>query len=376
MGVGRFAYTPLLPLMLDGAGLSHAMAGVVASSNLVGYLIGAFAASAAAFRAKRLGGVWLAIAVVIVTTAVMAVPSQTVWLLARLGTGIASGFAFVLGSSIVLDRAARERHPDWIAIFYSGVGAGIILSAVAVPPLGAAGGWRAGWLGLAAISTALAVVTLPWLTDEAQHVESRATRSEGSVNPNLFIWLVLAYTGNGFGYIIPATFMVAMIAATPSVARFAALSWVLVGIVAIPSTVVWNRLGISIGRDRALALALLVLGGGTVAPLFAPNALGVVIAAASLGGTFIGITALANALGRQLFPLRSHVAIGRLTAAFGIGQIVGPALAGFLVGSTGSYASALIVAAGVSCTSAVVMYVGSVVAGGAHSGALRTRAER
>lgn len=371
MGVGRFAYTPLLPLMLRSAGLSHAMAGIVASSNLAGYLAGAFAASSSVFRAKRVWGVWIAIAVVVITTAIMVLPSETVWLFARFATGVASGFAFVLASSIVLDRAVRERRPDWVAIFYSGVGAGIVLTAIAVPPLGALGGWRTGWLGLAAISAILCALTFPWLSDRDHAVTPHAEDPEGSVNPKLFVWLLLAYGGEGLGYIIPATFMVAMIAATSALAPFAAASWIVVGIVAIPSTMIWNRLGIAMGRDRALALALVVLGVGAIAPILAPNAFGVIVAAATLGGTFLGITALANALGRQLFPHHSHVAIGRLTAAFGIGQIIGPAVAGIVVADTGSYAPALVIAASASCASAVVILAGSLLASGAHFGGLR-----
>ena len=376
MGVGRFAYTPLLPLMLDSAGLSHAMAGIVASSNLAGYFVGALSASSAAFRTKRLAGVWFAIAGVIVTTAIMASASLPIWLIARFLTGVGSGFAFVLASGIVLDRAAAERRPDWVAIFYGGVGVGIVLTGVAVPLLGATGGWRAGWLGLAAISAAISALALPGLRDHLAGRKPHEDDPEGARDSRLFPWLLLAYGGQGFGYIIPATFIVAMIAGTPSLAAFATLSWIVVGVVAIPSTILWNRLGITLGRDRALVFALLVLGAGTIAPIVAPNAFGVVVAAATLGGTFIGITALANALGRQLFPHHSHVAIGQLTAVFGVGQIIGPAAAGALAGATGGYAIPLMTSAAVSCASALAMLCGVVFAGGARSDRLRMRSKQ
>ena len=359
MGVGRFAYTPLLPAMQAGAGLSHAMAGYIASANLTGYLIGALGASSAALRHKRLQAVWYALTGVIATTALMSISVEWVWMLARFLTGIASGFAFVLGSSIVLDRAVAERRLDWIAIFYTGVGLGIALTGVAVPPLTSLAGWRAGWLGLAVISLILCAITIPWLSDRtaadaSQHDDVVPTRY-----PPLYWWLLGAYGAEGMGYIIPATFMVAMIAATSALARYAAASWIVVGLVALPSTVIWNRLGMWVGRDRALAIATLVMGIGVVAPIALPNAVGVALAAITLGGTFLGITALANALGRELQPRSSHVAIGRLTASFGVGQIVGPAVAGVLVSATGSYAPALLVAAGVLFAGAVVMFCGS-----------------
>ena len=362
MGVGRFAYTPLLPLMEDGAGLSHQMAGFLASSNLAGYLVGAFWASSSRFRARRLLVAWLAIAVVVITTALIAVSSQPAWIVLRFLTGVASGFAFVLGSSIVLDRVAKERRPDWIAVFYGGVGAGIALTAIAVPLLGAWGGWRAGWLGLGVIAALMCAITMPWLTDSANAEVAQNEPADARPDPRLFGWLFASYTAEGMGYVIPATFIVAMIASTPSIAKYAAASWIVVGIVAIPSTILWNRLGIALGRDVALVLALCVMAIGAIAPIVSTSTLGVIVAATTLGGTFVAVTALANALGRALQPERSHIAIGRLTAGFGAGQILGPAVAGILIGNFGSYTPALVVASVVLCFAAVVMACGAILA--------------
>ena len=144
------------------------------------------------------------------------------------------------------------------------------------------------------------------------------------------------------------------------IAGFAAASWIVVGVVAIPSTFIWNRLGITLGRDIALVLALGVMAIGAIAPVVAPNAIGVLLSAATLGGKFVGVTALANALGRALAPERSHIAIGRLTAGFGVGQILGPAVAGILIADFGSYTPALVVASSVLCLAAVVMACGAI----------------
>jgi predicted MFS family arabinose efflux permease len=362
MGVGRFAYTPLLPLMEEGAGISHRMAGLIGSANLAGYLVGAFSASNAVFRVRRLTFAWVAIGVVIATTALMAVTPVSSWMVVRFVTGAGSGFAFVLASSILLDRAAREKRPDWIAIFYGGVGAGIVLTAIAVPILGAWGGWREGWLGLALISTVLCAVTLPSLTDSANAETAQIKDATAHPYPALFGWLAAAYGAQGMGYVIPATFLVAMVAGTPAIARYAALSWIVVGVVAIPSTIIWNRLGIAIGRDVALVIALCVMAIGAIAPVVATNAFGVIVAAATLGGTFIGVTALTTALGRTLRPQQSHVAIGQLTAAFGVGQILGPAVAGVLISDYESYTPALVVSTGVLSLSAIVMACGAILA--------------
>jgi len=362
MGVGRFAYTPLLPLLEHGAGLSNQMAGLIASSNLAGYLVGAFSASNPYFRTHRLLGARWAIATVIVTTALIAFTPVSTWIVVRFVTGVASGFAFVLASSIVLDRAAHERRPDWIAIFYGGVGAGIALTAIAVPPLGELGGWRAGWLGLALISTLMCAFTMPWLSDSAHAAIPAAGQQPSRLDPRLFGWLFAAYSAQGMGYVIPATFIVAMIASAPSIARFAAASWIVVGVVAIPSTIIWNRLGLAFGRDVSLVVALVVMAIGAIAPVVAPNAFGVIVAAATLGGTFLGVVALTTALGRALQPEHSHIAIGRLTAGFGVGQILGPAVAGVLIGDSGSYTPALVVASSVLFLAAALMACGAILA--------------
>ncbi|MGH7715876.1 MAG: YbfB/YjiJ family MFS transporter, partial [Vulcanimicrobiaceae bacterium] len=277
-------------------------------------------------------------------------------------TGIASGFVFVLGSSILLDRAARECRPDWIAMFYGGgVGAGIVLTALAVPALTAWDGWRAGWLGLALISAVLCAVMLPSLTDTANAEVVQTKQDPKRPDARLFGWLFVSYGLQGMGYIIPATFLVAMVAGTPAIAQYAVLTWIVVGVVAIPSTIIWNRVGIAIGRDIALVIALAVMAIGAIAPAVATNAFGVIVAAATLG-TFLGVAALSTALARAIRPEESHVAIGQLTASFGVGQIFGPAVAGLLISDYESYTPALVVAAGVLSLSATVMACGAILA--------------
>lgn len=364
MGFGRFAYTPLLPPMRADAGLTVALAGFVATANLAGYLVGALAASGGWARARRVATIRWSVIAGVAATGFMGLHSVPVWLLARFAAGVASGLAFVLISSLVLDRAARDGRRQWPALLYAGVGAGIALSGVLVPPFVSWGGSRAGWLGLCAVSAAIAALTLPWLHDAAvPPAAPRAAAARRPLDRTLFWWLFAAYGGEGFGYIIPATFMVANISAAPALARFAGASWVVVGLVAIPSTVLWNAVGLRIGRVRALVLALLIQAAGTAAPEYAPNAAGALIAAVTLGATFMGITALASALARELYPERSHTAIGALTAVFGIGQAIGPSFAALLTVRSGTYGGAIAASALVLAASAGAMLLGGAVAG-------------
>jgi predicted MFS family arabinose efflux permease len=286
------------------------------------------------------------VAAVILLTGVMACDDARIWAVARFFTGIASGFAFVLSASLVLDAAAREHRPHWPSAFFAGVGAGIAASGLLVPAFVALGGWRTGWVGLAVCSALVAAVALPGLRDE-QRVERQDAAGTPSiaVNRGLDVSLFLAYGIEGLAYIIPATFLVALVAQTQSLAAYASWTWVVVGLVGMPSVALWNELGNAWGKARALPVALVLQGLGIAAPAIAPGPLAVGVAAVALGATFVGVTSLGTSLARELHPRSSNTVVGRLTAVYGVGQIVGPLIATALVLRVGTYEPALLLAA-------------------------------
>jgi len=347
MGVGRFAYTPLLPVMERDAGLSVAGAGALAFSNLLGYLVGAALAMMPFTHRRRLPITRWAIACVVVTTGLMAAASP-LWLALRFLTGVSSGFVLVFASSIVLERAAHRNHPTWPPLFFSGVGIGIAFSGVAVPLFVGFGGSRAAWIGIAACSALATGLTFRWFVDDAP----AATLGASPIGQHLpahrsaFMWLAAVYTAEAFAYIIPATFLVAIVSRVPSIARFASLSWVLVGLAAMLATFPWIKVGARLGKARGLALALAIQTAGILAPTVSDSAAAVVVAALALGGTFIAITLFATGLGRDMFPHRTNAAVSRLTVLYSVGQMLGPPIATQLALHSGSYRAALFCAAG------------------------------
>ena len=358
MGVGRFAYTPILPLMKSEAGLGDAFAGILAAANYLGYLAGALLAAHVFFRARRIPAIRWALAAGCATTLAMGLGADpAVWLVLRFIGGLASAFVLILVSSVILDRASREGKAWWPGILYSGVGLGIALTGVLVPYL-ARGGWRASWLGLGLLSILLCVAIVPGLSDARVESAHETAAAVERPNPATYWPLMIAYFADGVGYIVPATFIVAILRATPELAAFAASSWVIVGLVAAPSPVLWGRLGARFGRIPMLAVALLLLTAGVLAPVFARNVAGAVFSALALGATFMGITTLVNMEARALFPHSSNRAIGELTAAFGIGQIVGPLVVSAVAASGGSYDLALLVAAAVLAAGTATLVAG------------------
>jgi len=344
MGVGRFAYTPLLAVMRHDAGLSVAMSGALASTNLAGYLIGALVATNGALRSRRYVALCVAAAVVVVTTAAMALP-EAWWLATRFVTGVASGIAFVLTVSLMLDGAARTRSTHGIALAFSGVGLGIAFAGIAVPVLASFGGSRLAWIGLAVVSAALLAFALPRLADEPATVAAAPAPVRTSVGGGGFVWLCVAYGIEGFAYIIPATYLVAMIDQTPGLAHYSAATWVVVGLCAAPGAATWNAAGRRFGKDAALVAALVVQALGLLATVAFPGIGGALAIAVTLGTTFVGITAVASALARDMRPLETNAAVGTLTVVYGVGQIAGPLVAVRVSLATGRYRDAFVVAA-------------------------------
>ena len=346
MGVGRFAYTPLLVVMRADAGLGVTAAGVLASANLAGYLAGALAAALPAMHRRRVAVVIGAAAAIAVLTAAMAGPVW-LWVAARTLTGICSGLVFVLTVGIVLDHAKVHRSPWGAPLLFAGVGLGIAASGLLVPALAPLGGSRAAWLGIGALSAIAIALVARWVPrDEPAHTEAQPVRAVSGAAPSpVFWWLALVYGIEGGVYIIPATFLVAMMAETPALAPIAPFTWVVVGLLSVPSAALWTAAAQRIGVAGALTLALVVQAVALLIPSVAGGFAGALSVAIGIGATFIAISALALTLGRAYWPARSNTAAGLLTALYGVGQIAGPLFATHVAVRTGSYRAALPLAA-------------------------------
>ena len=269
MGIGRFAYTPLLPALIDEAGLSLRAAGYIASANFAGYLIGALAASRVPATRRRTAFA-LAIGLSVLTTFSVAV-LESAWLLAlaRALSGVASAFVMVQGSAIVLDVLSAHRRPGLFAALYAGVGGGIALTAVIVEIMTRAGISGAGtWAALGLASALLAWPALGLRDPGRADAPAPAASSTGppaGARDRALRWLLLAYGGLGFGYVITATFVVVMVRSRPDWKPYEMLVWCIVGLAAAPSNWLWQRLSDRAGPWTAMIAAYLLEAVGVVA---------------------------------------------------------------------------------------------------------------
>ncbi|HVA90945.1 MAG TPA: YbfB/YjiJ family MFS transporter, partial [Chloroflexota bacterium] len=222
---------------------------------------------------------------------------------------------------------------------YSGVGVGIALSAVVVRVAGGALGWRGEWLVLALLAAVLAVPAwrrlAPADAGAAPPVPVRPSHSAG-----LFMTLLtLAYLLEGTGYIVTGTFLVTMVDRMRGLSGFGPSVWLVVGLAAVPSTVLWTALASRVGSTPALMLAYLMQACGIALPLLG-GAVATVASALLFGGTFMGISALTLALGGRIAPRGLAGSTVLLTVAFGLGQIIGPVFAGLVASRTHGFSLA------------------------------------
>lgn len=333
MGVGRFAFTPLLPLMQQAGTLSLPQGGTLARANYLGYLVGAVLCMRLGPSPGRAARAGLA-AVAALTAGMGLTGSLQPWVALRFLAGVASAFVLVGVSSWVLPLLAARGRAAWAGWVYSGVGLGIFacgLVGLATGVLGASPG--AAWLLLAAL--AAAVASACWRTLGAESAAAPARGVPRAPLPAGTWRLVLAYGAFGFGYIVPATFLPAAARqVVPDPAVFA-WTWPVFGLAAAASTLAVSRLWRDAPPRTLWAAAQVVMAAGVVAPALRATVATLLCCALLVGGTFMVVTMTGIQEARRVAGAAAPRLIAAMTAAFAVGQLAGP----FTVTSLGTSAS-------------------------------------
>jgi predicted MFS family arabinose efflux permease len=361
LGIGRFVYTPILPPMADALGLTKSASGLIASANFMGYLAGALLAATPFLRGSRRNWLLGSLTVSALTTGAMGLANSLLAFLAlRLVGGIASALVLILASALVLERLAEMRRAGLSPLHFAGVGTGIAISAVVVALLVRANqSWQVLWLASGALSlaaTAAVAVLLPPHSDPPHRVgpQVRSHLGDGLVR------LIVAYGLFGFGYVITATFLVAVVRSTASIRSFEPVIWVVVGLAACPSVALWTRIAARRGIPLSFAIACMVESVGVLASVVWSSPLGIFVAAILLGGTFMGLTALGLMRARALAAGDPRRTMASMTVAFGLGQIIGPTFAGIVFDRTGDFTLPSFAAAGALLLAAALLLVDAV----------------
>lgn len=336
MGIGRFAFTPLLPMMLHDGVISLADASWLASANYIGYLVGALFCMIKSFPNPTVM-IRTGLVSTFVLTLGMAVTWAAVWPLLRFAAGVASALVFVYTSGWCLSQSALRGHTSLGAMIYTGPGAGIVLTGLAASAMVAAD-WRAssGWFFCALLVLVLTMLIWPvFQTRNTISVETTAHTarpSTASDHSTLEVALLsLAYGTAGFGYIITATFLPVIARQALPGSAWLDLFWPILGCGVIVGALLASRM--SQVRDLRLMLltCYLIQAAGVALSLVIPNLLGFAIGSLLVGLPFTAITYFAMQEARRIRPHHVASTIGLLTALYGLGQILGPPMATYLL---------------------------------------------
>jgi predicted MFS family arabinose efflux permease len=358
LGFTRFAYALLLPPMREDLSWNYAAAGGMNTANALGYVVGA---ATAAWWARRFGGartfvVSMAVSALALLGSGLTTTYPALAALRSVG-GLATAVVFVTGSVLAtrIDVGDRpHRSAVLVAIYMAGVGAGVVVSGLAIPislTLFGEQGWRAGWLAMGV----LALLVVPFAALAARRIPEPPPPAPGRQEPiglrrlgATIAWYVLF----GAGYVSYMTFVVALLRDLWTTAGF----FMLLGAASVVATLIfWGRI---IGRLRgghspALVSCLVLIG--VLPVLLWPSLGGALISAVVFGASFMAGPTAATVLARRSLPPHGWAAgIALLTAAFSLGQAVGPLVAGILSDSPSGIAAGLWLSAALLAVSALV----------------------
>lgn len=358
VGVARFAYTPLLPVMQEQAGLGVSAAGWMAAVNYAGYLTGAGMATVISDlvlkdRLYRIGMV-----VALVTTPMMALSTNEVlWGVSRFFAGLGSAAGILLGTGLILNWLIRHDHRSELGIHFAGIGLGIAGCAVVVEVFHRSLDWRELWYAFTAIGLLLLIPALRWFPRPARDTHTRSGRRMVDRAPStLYLRLfIAAYFCVGFGYVIGATFIVAIVEDLPGLAGRGNLAFLAIGLGAAPASIYWDLVARRVGDLNALVLAAGLQVVGIALPVLVGGLAMTMVGAFVFGSTFVGMVSLVLTMAGRFYPTRPAMMMGKMTLSYGVAQIVGPATTAWLAARTAGYVFALYLAAAIMLLGTVLL---------------------
>ena len=355
MGIGRFAYTPLLPAMQHDYGLPLALGTWLATANYVGYLAGALSAMAiSVYPATAIGGGLLAIA--LVTLGMGLTHDYHAWIALRAIAGIASAWVMIYTASWCLERLAMLRMPSLNGRIFAGVGLGIMVTGLfSLYMMSSRWSAATAWWTLGIVSLIVVLVITPTFTRSAVAIPRvKTTMLERRRWDNAAIRMIACFATSGYGYIVPATFLPAMAKQLIDEPAIFGWAWPVFGAAALASTLAAGAIRGRISNRGVWIASQLVMAAGVALPAIWHDIAAIILAGLLVGGTFMVISMAAIQEARSIAGPNAVGLVSALTAAFAIGQILGPLSVSLLIELGGGLAAALLIA---SCTLVAGSYV-------------------
>ena len=360
MGIGRFAFTPLLPLMVRDGSLPPSTGAWLAADNYVGYLAGALTASRLSFSLPALMRLSL-VGTAVSTAAMGAFDGLAAWIILRCVAGVLSAWTLVATSAWALQHLARAGRQDRSGIVYAGVGLGIAFAGLFCLAAGRPGVPASQlWLELGVLAALSIAAPSYFVGSGLATLPAPGSTPPADRTPGPCTGLVICYGVLGFGYILPATFLPALASEVIDDPQMFGLAWPVFGIAAALSTIATARRFSHANRLRVWGISHFFMAIGVVLPSVCLGPAPIAISALLVGSTFMVATMIGMQEARARAPENPTVLLGQMTAAFAIGQLAGPLVSGIIdllpVGHRAALGCALDVAASALALSAAYLW--------------------
>lgn len=342
LGFSRFAYALLLPPMRQSLHWTYVEAGGMNTANAIGYVVGS---AAAAWFSKRLG-IKATFLLSLLVSALALLGSGLVDTYSQLATlrgigGFTTAILFIVGASLagsVSPGSSHKRSALLTALYITGVGTGIVVSGLVVPPILAqrgASGWQSSWIWMGII----AVLALVPSAASAWVIPPQATRDSGTLPWQETLFLapsILSFCMYGAGYVSYMTFIIVLVGQGGG-AQSTAAFWIILGLASALGTLLWGRILPHLSDAKGLATVSVVVMIGALPVLLSPTLSAAFVSAIIFGGSFMaGPTAVVILARKLMLPQLATAAIAVLINSFAVGQAIGPVLSGYISDITGS----------------------------------------
>lgn len=354
-GFGRMAYSLILPDMAGGLGLNWTQAGLLGTANFIGYLVFALAGGylASRYGSRRI----ITVSLLLIAVSLILTGSASTFrsaMVMRFLTGVGSGGVYIPAMALGSLWFTSRHRGLATGIVGGGPGIGVLLSGIIVPPILSTKSWTTAWYTLGILVLLITCVCLILLRDHPQETPSpqlskRKAAPEGwrSIYRRKEVWhLGCVYLMYGLSYVIYSTFFHAFLNTEIGLSKGQSGGmWALAGSLSIFSAAMWGSISDLLGRKYGLFLVYLVTAVSYSLFYFSGTLRGYYFSVILFGLTLGGIpTIVAAAAGDQTGPRLASTAMGFVTFFFGIGQVLGPTIGGFLADSSGSFRIAYAVA--------------------------------
>lgn len=341
VGIARFAYTPFLPLMLSQTDLSTLDGGWLATINYAGYLLGVVLISLMHRLNSKFIFYRLNLVIAVLSTVVMGMTDDMVlWGLSRFIAGISSTAGIILAAGFVMSWLKQHDFKAQLGVHFSGLGLGIAIPGLVIVLMNHHFDWAMQWIIMGAVGLLFFIPAWLWMPAPDSRTPSTGQNADSPSKRWMYL-MIAAYFCAGVGYVVSATFIVAILETMPALSGRGDWAWVILGLAAVPSCLMWDSVAAKTSEVTALMLSYSVLLMAIIIPVLSDTLVFNLVGAFLYGATFAGVVSLTLMFIGHQFPANPAKAMAKLTISYGVAQITAPAIAGYISTLTGTYNGAL-----------------------------------